>query len=102
MNPRRRHFLQLIPLLGGTALVGTTGRARAATSPRLPLDRKFFCVAIGPITGAASTITDYSGFHYCPPADALLFFGGGHAATPEDVVLRFPIDALQWSADYVA
>jgi hypothetical protein len=34
--------------------------------------------------------------------DALLLFGGGHAATAEDVVLRFPIAELDWSADYRA
>jgi hypothetical protein len=76
--------------------------ALGTPTARLPLDRQTFCVELAPVTGAATSITDYSGFHYCPSIDALLFFGGGHAATPEDVVLRFPIETLQWGADYAA
>jgi len=57
---------------------------------------------VAPLAGADPSITAYSGYAYCPKVDALLLFGGGHAATPEDVVLRFPMDRMRWSADYVA
>lgn len=79
------------------AAVQGTGRLRP---PSLPLDDRGFCVDVGPLAGAERSITDYSGFGYCPAVDAMLLFGGGHAATPEDVVLRFPMSSLAWSADY--
>jgi hypothetical protein len=103
MTLDRRQFLRLCALAGGAAFPFHANRVGAAQrAVVLPLDRESFCVEVAPVTGAAASITDYSGFHYCPAADALLFFGGGHAATPEDVVLRFPIDSLRWSADYPA
>jgi hypothetical protein len=46
------------------------------------------------------TILDYSGFCYCPDVDALLLFGGGHAATPGDNVMRFSLATKVWTSDY--
>lgn len=74
----------------------------AAGNSLLPLGRRGFCVDVAPFSGADQTITDYSGFGYCPGVDAMLLFGGGHAATPEDVVLRLPMSTLRWTADYRA
>jgi hypothetical protein len=99
---------ELIKLAMATALYPASSRILAATGDGapgasiLPLDRPGFCVDVAPLQGAERSITDYSGFHYCPLVDAMLLFGGGHAATPEDVVLRFPLSSLSWAADYAA
>jgi hypothetical protein len=89
------------------AALGLTERGFAATQSQgkpvtIPLKDRSFCVDVAPLAGANATITDYSGFRYCPAVDSLLMFGGGHAATPEDVVLRFPMATQAWSADYAS
>lgn len=101
MAPSRRDVLKH---LGATALsLGAGIRARGATAqPGLPLEEPGFCVNLGLLAGADPSITAYSGYCYSPLVDALLLFGGGHAATAEDVVLRFPLSQLAWSADYTA
>jgi len=81
-------------------ILAATRQEPLASGSVLPLDRAGFCVDVAPLQGAERSITDYSGFHYCPLADAMLLFGGGHAATPEDVVLRFSLSSLSWAADY--
>jgi hypothetical protein len=103
MTVNRRNFIRYsaagaMALLGNGAL-GTPARRKSVA---LPLDSKSFCVDLAPLVGAGTSITDYSGFSFCPAVDALLLFGGGHAATPEDVVLRFPVATQAWSADYAA
>ena len=99
----RRAFLRLGSFAAAcTLLLRQPGADAASTESKLPTERKSFCVDVGPLVGADSTITDFSGFHYCSAVDSLLLFGGGNAATPEDVVLRFPIEALKWSGDYTA
>lgn len=107
MDISRRDFLRhAAALAAGTAAPATIGAPGAGGNKpllvALPLTRATFSVDAGPLAGADRTITDYSGFGYCPPQDAALFFGGGHAATAEDVVLRYGFDKLQWIADYSA
>lgn len=83
-------------------ILGAEQRPDESGTRSLPRKEPGFCVDVGPLGGADGSITDYSGFGYCPAVDAMLLFGGGHAATPEDVVLRFAISEHEWRADYPA
>ncbi|HLX29943.1 MAG TPA: hypothetical protein VKV24_15795 [Casimicrobiaceae bacterium] len=104
MKHRRRELIKLLAAAG--AMPASTRLFAAAPGIErhgsLPLERKGFCVDIAALQGADASITDYSGFGYCPAVDSMLLFGGGHAATPEDVVARFAMSSLAWSADYPA
>ena len=102
MDLLRRRLLQRGLVVAAASELPLAFGAPRARSSALPQGLSDFCVYLSPLAGAEGTITDYSGFSYCESVNALLLFGGGHAATPEDVVLRFPMDTLAWSADYVA
>jgi hypothetical protein len=106
MKNHRRKFLQasmgaVVTSLAQGAAAAPAGVLKPLLVPNT-LDMNGSWLDLGPLQGANKTITDYSGFNYCPEVDALLLFGGGHAATAEDVVLRFPVDTVAWSRDYAA
>lgn len=86
---------------------------RNALEAKSELERKTFSIDLGPFVVPEAvyhgdSIRDYSGFIYCPLRRAILMFGGGHAATPADVVLNFSLSHLidgtgreaTWQADY--
>lgn len=50
--------------------------------------------------GACRKITDYSSFVYDSKRHQFLMFGGGHATTFTDVVLRFNLSTLKWEDLY--
>jgi hypothetical protein len=102
MTIDRRTFLTHSTVAAALCAGGARIPQAFGATPAAANSQPTFFVDVGPLTGAAPTITDYSGYAYCPAVDALLLFGGGHAATAEDVVLRFPIDTQKWSADYPA
>jgi hypothetical protein len=52
------------------------------------------------LTAPSSSIFPYSAWTYSAKADAVIFFGGGHAASPDDGVNRMPISTLVWGRDY--
>ncbi len=51
---------------------------------------------------ACEKISDFSGFVYHATSHRMLFFGGGHATTFVDYVMRFNPDTLTFSQDYDA
>jgi hypothetical protein len=80
---------------------------------RRALEHPSFSINLGPFAVPeavynGNSIRDYSGSIYCPTRRAILMFGGGHAATPADVVLNFSLSQLidgsgpdpVWRADY--
>jgi hypothetical protein len=92
---------------------GPSSSRNPLPEPGNVLDRQTFSIDLGPFVvppeiPRGDTIRDYSGFIYCPVRRAILMFGGGHAATPADVVLGFPLSHLidrtgrqaAWQADY--
>lgn len=50
----------------------------------------------GEDTAWCRAITDYSGFTYAPKTGQMVMFGGGHASTMMDDVLRFDPQSLSW------
>ncbi|MEP7062488.1 MAG: hypothetical protein ABI881_08815 [Betaproteobacteria bacterium] len=125
LHVSRRRFLKTGARLAtlGALPVATLGQplrpVRAASSAdAMPdaknlLDRPSFSINLGPFVVPekvyhGNSILDYSGSIYCPARRAILIFGGGHAATPADVVLAYPLSRLidgsgpemKWQADY--
>jgi len=123
---RRRRFLAatvgltaigtLPPAALAQAAATAASRAASGRPPaqaRGELERKTFTLDLGPFIVPEAvyhgdSIRDYSGFVYCPVRRAILMFGGGHAATPADVVLNCSLShlidgtgaAATWQADY--
>jgi hypothetical protein len=104
----RRHFITHGSAAAAVALAGfrVPAFAQVGAGIALPLDLPGFCVDLGPIPrtpgldSQSGKIWPYSGWTYCASADAIILFGGGHAASPDDGVNRLPIATLAWQRDY--
>lgn len=80
--------------------------ADAPAEKVLPLHEDSFCVNLGRYSvglkwGGDDGILSFSGFSYVESLDALILFGGGHAVTPADNVVRYRFDKMRWESDYL-
>jgi PKD repeat protein len=76
--------------------------AKVSLGPNTAINLGPYAPAVpnGENPGNSQEATAYSGMQYDAHRRQMVFFGGGHAASNSDTIMRLPLDTLTWTAEY--